>query len=57
METERYIERIMATCGRDLDEQSLALPRGDLQSPGTAEVSAFHAFSRIVAEAAGSRRR
>lgn len=54
VETERYIERIMATRGRDLDEQGLALLREVLQSPCTEEVAVFHAFSRIVAEARGA---
>jgi len=54
VETERYIERIMTTRGRDLDEQGLALLREDLQSPCTEEVAVFHAFSRIVAEARGA---
>ncbi len=50
-ETERYIERVMATRGRDLDEQGRALLREDLRSPCTEEVAVFHAFSRTVAEA------
>lgn len=51
VETERYVERIMATRGRDLDEQGRALLREDLRSPCTEEVAVFHAFSRIVSEA------
>ena len=51
METERYVEKIMTTRGRDLDEQGRALLREDLRSPCTEEVAVFHAFSRIVAEA------
>jgi arsenite-transporting ATPase len=50
-ETERYIERVMATRGRDLDEPGRALLREDLASPCTEEVAVFHAFSRTVAEA------
>ena len=50
-ETERYVERIMATKGRDLDEPGRALLREDLRSPCTEEVAVFHAFSRTVAEA------
>ena len=50
-ETERYVEKIMASRGRDLDEQGKALLREDLASPCTEEVAVFHAFSRIVAEA------
>ena len=51
LEVQRYIEKIMATRGRDLDEQGRALLREDLASPCTEEVAVFHAFSRIVAEA------
>ncbi|RCW22065.1 arsenite efflux ATP-binding protein ArsA [Ciceribacter lividus] len=51
VETERYIEKIMATRGRDLDDEGKALLREDLASPCTEEVAVFHAFSRVVAEA------
>jgi arsenite-transporting ATPase len=50
-ETARYIEKIMAGKGRDLDAADRALMREDLASPCTEEVAVFHAFSRIVAEA------
>ena len=50
-ETKRYVEKIMASRGRDLDDQGKALLREDLASPCTEEVAVFHAFSRIVAEA------
>lgn len=50
-ETRRYIEKIMAARGADLDEEGRALLREDLESPCTEEVAVFHAFSRIVAEA------
>lgn len=50
-ETKRYIEKIMSSRGRDLDEESKALLREDLESPCTEEVAVFRAFSRIVAEA------
>lgn len=50
-ETQRYIEKIMSTRGRDLDDHERALLREDLESPCTEEVAVFHAFSRIVAEA------
>jgi arsenite-transporting ATPase len=53
-ETARYIEKIMATRGRDLDAADRALMREDLASPCTEEVAVFHAFSRIVAEARGA---
>ena len=54
VETERYVERIMATKGRDLDGAGRDLLREDLRSPCTEEVAVFHAFSRMVAEARGS---
>jgi arsenite-transporting ATPase len=50
-ETQRYIDRIMASRGRDLDEAGRALLLEDLRSPCTEEVAVFHAFSRIVSEA------
>jgi arsenite-transporting ATPase len=51
VETTRYVEKIMATKGRDLDVAGQALLREDLASPCTEEVAVFHAFSRTVAEA------
>ena len=51
VETERYIARVMATQGRDLDEAGRALLAEDLRSPCTEEVAVFHAFSRVVSEA------
>ena len=51
VETERYVEKIMATRGARLGEQDRALLREDLRSPCTEEVAVFHAFSRIVSEA------
>jgi arsenite-transporting ATPase len=50
-ETARYVEKIMAARGPDLDAAGRALLREDLESPCTEEVAVFHAFSRIVAEA------
>jgi arsenite-transporting ATPase len=50
-ETQRYIDKIMASRGRDLDEAARALMLEDLRSPCTEEVAVFHAFSRIVSEA------
>jgi arsenite/tail-anchored protein-transporting ATPase len=54
VETRAYVEKIMATKGRDLDAEGKALLREDLGSPCTEEVAVFHAFSRIISE---SRRR
>ncbi|WP_455550043.1 arsenical pump-driving ATPase [Bradyrhizobium liaoningense] len=51
VETERYVAKIMASRGRELDEQAKALLLEDLASPCTEEVAVFHAFSHIVAEA------
>ena len=45
VETQRYIEKIMATKGAGLDAQERALMLEDLQSPCTEEVAVFHAFS------------
>ncbi len=50
-ETQRYVERVMASRAADLDSAGLALLREDLASPCTEEVAVFHAFSRIVMEA------
>jgi arsenite-transporting ATPase len=50
-ETQDYIDKAMATRGRDLDEEGKALLLEDLQSPCTEEVAVFHAFSRVVSEA------
>lgn len=50
-ETQRYIDKIMVSRGKDLDEAERALLLEDLASPCTEEVAVFHAFSRVVAEA------
>ena len=50
VETLRYIDKIMSTKGRDLDDAGRDLLREDLASPCTEEVAVFHAFSRVVAE-------
>jgi arsenite/tail-anchored protein-transporting ATPase len=51
VETQRYIDKIMAAKGPGLDAQAQALMLEDLRSPCTEEVAVFHAFSRIVSEA------
>ena len=51
LETQRYIDKIMAARSPALDAQERALLLEDLQSPCTEEVAVFHAFSRTVAEA------
>ena len=50
-ETQRYVDKIMASRGRELDAAGRALLLEDLRSPCTEEVAVFHAFSRIVGEA------
>ena len=51
VETQRYIDKIMAARSPQLDAAEQALLLEDLQSPCTEEVAVFHAFSRIVGEA------
>lgn len=50
VETQRYIDKVMAAKAPQLDAQGQALLLEDLQSPCTEEVAVFHAFSRIVGE-------
>jgi arsenite-transporting ATPase len=50
-ETRRYVERVLETKGKDLDEDGRRLLAEDLRSPCTEEVAVFHAFSRIVNQA------
>jgi len=50
-ETRRYIERALATRGKNLDEEGRRLLMEDLRSPCTEEIAVFHAFSRIVSQA------
>ena len=50
-ETERYIDKIMATRGRGPGRAGRGSAAGRPRSPCTEEVAVFHAFSRIVAEA------
>jgi arsenite-transporting ATPase len=50
VETQRYIEKIMAAKSPGLDAQEQALLLEDLRSPCTEEVAVFHAFSKIVSE-------
>jgi arsenite-transporting ATPase len=50
VETQRYIDKIMAAKSPGLNAQEQALLLEDLQSPCTEEVAVFHAFSRIVSE-------
>jgi arsenite/tail-anchored protein-transporting ATPase len=50
VETQRYIDKIMAAKSPNLDAAEQALLLENLQSPCTEEVAVFHAFSRIVSE-------
>ena len=50
LETQRYIDKIMAAKFPGLSTQEQALLLEDLRSPCTEEVAVFHAFSRIVSE-------
>lgn len=50
-ETQRYVDKIMATRGAGLDEAGRALLLEDLRSPCTEEVAVFHAFARTVGQA------
>lgn len=54
VETQRYIDKIMAAKSPHLDAAEQALLLEDLQSPCTEEVAVFHAFSRIVSEGRSS---
>jgi arsenite-transporting ATPase len=50
VETQRYVDKVMAAKAPGLDAAEQALLLEDLQSPCTEEVAVFHAFSRIVSE-------
>ena len=50
VETARYVENMLATRGRNLDDAGRALLLEDLRSPCTEEVAVFHAFSRLISE-------
>ena len=50
-ETQRYVDKIMATKGAGLSAAEQALMLEDLRSPCTEEVAVFHAFSKVVSEA------
>jgi arsenite-transporting ATPase len=50
-ETKAYVDNILATKGKNLDEEGRALLLEDLRSPCTEEVAIFHAFARTVSRA------
>jgi arsenite-transporting ATPase len=49
-ETAKYQAQIMATKGRDLDDQARAMLEEDLRSPCTEEIAVFQAFSKVIRE-------
>lgn len=51
VETQRYVDKVMAAKSPTLDAGEKELLLEDLRSPCTEEVAVFHAFSRIVNEA------
>ena len=50
VETQAYIDQVMATSGKDLDASGRAMLEEDLRSPCTEEIAVFRAFARIVAQ-------
>lgn len=48
LETEKYKKKVMATKGKDLDDEGKAFLAEDLNSPCSEEVAVFHAFSHLV---------
>jgi len=53
-ETADYTAEVMATAGKDLDDQGKALLEEDLRSPCTEEIAVFRAFARTVDRGQGS---
>lgn len=51
IETQKYTDQVVASSGKGLDKEGLALLKEDLRSPCTEEVAVFRAFSRMVSEA------
>jgi len=51
IETQKYVDKIVASRASHLTETEIALLIEDLRSPCTEEVAVFHAFSRVVAQA------
>lgn len=50
VETQRYMDKVMAQKGQKLDEEGKNLLLEDLKSPCTEEVAVFHAFSKAISE-------
>ena len=51
VETQKYVDKIVASRAATLTEDEKALLIEDLRSPCTEEVAVFHAFSHVVAQA------
>lgn len=51
VETQKYVDKILASRATTLTEDEKALLIEDLRSPCTEEVAVFHAFSRVVSQA------
>lgn len=51
VETQKYVNKIIASRAPGMTEDEIALLIEDLRSPCTEEVAVFHAFSRVVAQA------
>lgn len=51
VETQKYVDKIVASRAPTLTEAEIALLIEDLRSPCTEEVAVFHAFSRVVSQA------
>ena len=54
VETQKYVDKIVASRAATLTEDEKALLIEDLRSPCTEEVAVFHAFSHVVAQARSS---
>jgi arsenite-transporting ATPase len=52
-ETEAYSTEVLATAGKELDEQGRAMLEEDLRSPCTEEIAVFRAFAAAVAKGEG----
>jgi arsenite-transporting ATPase len=50
VETANYHATVMATKGKDLDDQARTRLEEDLRSPCTEEIAVFQAFSRVIRE-------
>jgi arsenite-transporting ATPase len=50
VETQKYVQQVLAAAGAALDSQGRALLEEDLRSPCTEEVAVFRAFAQAVAE-------